>query len=298
MDPKELEKYIRKAGGDRTKLIDSLLKALETVVAASQQKLLQRFINDWVSSLEVDPATGKIKATLKNKRLLSTIDKVFANYVKSDGVAIAKTIVDGVKQIIDFNGKYYKGFMNKVDLIPINKVVVSFMESWLGINGKNPIINGYLLKTVNDPKVLGQLKDFALTAVVGQQGYQDTLQGARDFIDGNRASAGLLDKYVRNFVYDTFSQVDRASAGIYATKLGMDYAIYEGGLIKTSRKFCKEHNGNVYTRDEIMAFDPKEAIPANYNPETDLGGFGCRHHLNWIPYAVAVILRPDLAGNQ
>ncbi len=74
----------------------------------------------------------------------------------------------------------------------------------------------------------------------------------------------------------------------------MDYAIYEGGLIKTSRPFCKKHEGNVYTRDEIAAFDPKEAIPPNYNPFVDMGGYGCRHYYSWVPRAVAIMLRPDL----
>jgi hypothetical protein len=272
-----------------------LLAELQKEVLNIQGKLLTRFVTDWVDSLDVNEDTGVIKNTLRNKRLLANVDTIFAQYVKTDGVVIAKTMLDGVQQILDFNGKYFKNFATHAELVPIQSQVKTLMESWLGLKGNGALEgNGYLAKTISDPRILGDLKDFALKAVVGQQGYKDTLKGVKTFIDGNKDTAGLLEKYHRNFVYDTYSQVDRATSGVFADKIGLDYAIYEGGLIKTSRKFCKEHNGKVYTREEIAAFLPTEGIPPNYNPFQDLGGYGCRHHLNWISYAIAVVFRPDL----
>lgn len=299
MDTNKLKKFISKASGDRTKLIDALLSELQARVGVAQRALLERFVNDWVSKLDVDADTGRIKNTLRNKRLLSTVDTVFTAYVKTDGVMVAQAMVAGVKQILDFNGRYYKGLDSSIDIVPIRDNAMEFMKSWLGLKGNGALEgNGYLAKTVNDPKILGELKNMALRAVAGQQGYNDTLKNVRQFIDGNKSTTGLLERYARNMTYDMYSQVDRVAAATFADRLKMDYAIYEGGLIKTSRKFCKEHNGNVYTREEIMAFDPGEGIPPNYQPLTDLGGYGCRHHLNWIPYTVAVALRPDLKKSE
>ena len=295
MDVNSLKKLILKAAGDRTVLIDLLLAELQKKVLDVQGKLLNRFVTEWIDDLDVDEDTGIIKNTLRNKRLLANIDKIFAEYVKTDGIVIAKTMMDGISQILDFNGKYFKNFATHAELAPLAPQVKSLIESWLGLKGNGALEgNGYLAKTISDPRILGDLKNFALRSVVGQQGYKDTLQAVKGFIDGNKQTAGLLEKYHRNFVYDTYSQVDRATAGMFADKLGLNYAIYEGGLIKTSRKFCKEHNGNVYTREEIAAFDPPEAKPPNYNPFQDLGGFGCRHSLSWVSYAIAVYLRPDL----
>jgi len=113
--------------------------------------------------------------------------------------------------------------------------------------------------------------------------------------DDTQGNLGRLSKYYRNFTYDLYSQVDRTAGKVIADKIGMNkYAIYEGGLIKTSRKFCRERNGKVFTYDEIADFNPPEAKQPDYNPFVDLGGYGCRHHLNWIPYAIAISLRPDL----
>lgn len=296
MNPNELKKLIQKAAGDRTVLLDLLLDQLQKQVVTSQGKLLSRFVTDWVDQLDVDEETGVIKNTLRNKRLLANIDNVFIQYVKTDGIVIAKTMMDGISEILDFNGKYFKNFVGHAELQSIKPVVMELVKSWLGLKGNGALEgNGYLQKTISDPRVLGELKNFGLRAVAGQQGYKDTLQAVKGFIDGNKDSAGLLEKYHRNFVYDTYSQIDRATSGIFADKLGLDYAIYEGGLIKTSRKFCKERNGKVFTRAEIAQMKPKEAIPDNYNPFQDMGGYGCRHHWNWISRALAVMLRPDLA---
>ena len=294
MKPTELKKLIQKLAGERVKLIDALLLELQKEVSGVQDKLLKRFVEEWVNKLDVDE-NGRIKNTLRNKRLLNNVDTVFADYVKTDGVVIAKTMVDAIGQILDFNGKYYKNLDVKAQVMPLKQEAKDLIESWLGLKGKGWLEgNGYLAKTISDPKILGEIKNLALRSVTGQQGYQSTLKEIQDFIGGNKEKAGLLERYSRNFVYDTYSQVDRITSSTFADRLQLDYAIYEGGLIKTSRKFCREHNGNVYTRDEIMNFDPKEGIPPNYNPINDLGGYGCRHYLNWISYEAAIFFRPDL----
>ena len=294
----ELHKLLLKSAGDRTKLIDNLLAALEDVVGNAQEDLLQRVVTDWVNKLDTDD-TGKIKNTLNNKRLLATIDTVFSSYVKNDGVKIAKEIVDGVRKVVNFNGAYFKQMTTGIEVNKITPLVNKFIQSWLGLNGNGWLEgNGYLAKLINDPKVLQGLKDMAVRAITGQQGHDAFRSQLKDFIVGNRDKTGILERYYRNFVYDTYSQVDRATSKVYAQKLGLAHALYEGGLIKTSRKFCKEHNGNVYTTDEIAMFDPKVAIPDNYDPFTDMGGYGCRHHWNWLPETVANVLRPDLVAPE
>lgn len=294
MDEKELLKLIKKAAGNRAKLIDSLLIELEKTIGNVQGMLLKKFVAEWVDKLDTDEA-GKIKNTLNNKRQLSNIETVFIDFVRTDGIEIAKTLLGGIGQVTDFNGEYYKLFSKKAQLIPISNQVKTFMESWLGLKGNGWLQgNGYLHKLISDPRVLNDLRNLGMRAVTSQQGYNDLKSQLSEFIEGNKKQAGLLQKYSRNFAYDLYSQVDRATAQIYADKLAMTYAIYEGGLIKTSRKFCIAHEDKVFTRDEIAEFNPEGGIPPNYNPFVDMGGYGCRHHYSWIPKAVAVMLRPDL----
>jgi hypothetical protein len=203
-----------------------------------------------------------------------------------------------VGKVLDFNGKYYGLFTTKAELGELMQGTREQIGDWLGITKRGGLIeNGYLNRLLSDPTIRNTVRDSVFKSVVSQKGFFETKKDLRDYIGGNKQQAGALQKYYRNFVFDTFSQVDRTQAKIFADKLKFQHAIYEGGLIKTSRPFCRKRNGKVFTREEIAKFDPKEARPPNYNPFTDLGGYGCRHHLNWVPDAVAFALRPELRAS-
>jgi len=290
----DLSKQIQKLTGDRTKLVDAIISEMEKQVGSAQQELLRTIVEDFVEKLETDEA-GNIKNTLGNKRKLDLLDRVYNQYVQQSGVKIVETIVKGVSEVLNFNGKYYGIFTTKAQLGKIMADTRDQIGDWLGITKRGGLVeNGYLNRLLSDPTIRNTVRDSVFKSVVSQKGFFEVKKDLKNYIAGNPQKAGALQQYYRNFVYDTFSQVDRTQAKIFADKLGFEYAIYEGGLIKTSRKFCRDRNGKVFTKKEIADFDPPEAKPPNYNPFTDLGGYGCRHHLNWIPEAVAFALRPEL----
>ena len=204
-----------------------------------------------------------------------------------------------VEQVLNFNGKYFGLFTRKAELGNLMADTKAQIGDWLGITKRGALVeNGYLSRLVNDKTILNTIRDSVFKSVVSQKGFFEVKKDLRDFIGGNQEKAGALQKYYRNFVYDTFSQVDRTQNKIFADKLKLKYAIYEGGLIKTSRDFCRKRNGKVFTTEEIEKFNPTEAKPPNYNPFTDLGGYGCRHHLNYIPYSIGIVMRPDLKKEE
>lgn len=289
MDKKKAIKLMQK----RTEIVTRLSERLEVQVKENEAILLREVLDKFVDNL--DTKDGKIANTLRNKRLIASLDKIFQTFGREHGVAIASGIVSGVQEIFQFNKSYYSAFEDSAKLVPINAEVQTTLNTWLGVgDGGKLVENGYLSTLIQDATVKNQIRDFMVRAVVGGSGLMETRQALKQTIVGDKQNAGALQKYYRNFVYDTFSQVDRTAAKITADKLKLRFAIYEGGLIETSRKFCKDKNGKVFSREEIADFDPKEAKPPNYNPFTDLGGYGCRHHLNWIPDALAFILRPEL----
>lgn len=278
----------------RTTLVDGLLSVLERKVADAERELLKLAISEFMDRLELTP-DGKVRNTLYNKRLLSNIDNVFTKFGKTNGVDIAKTIASGVQSVSNFSGEYFSSFTTKAKLLEIKPGVTETIRAWLGLGSKGGVTaNGYLDTLIKNTTVKNTIKDFALRTVVGQQGWMEAKKQLSEILIGAGEKAGAMVKYYRNFVYDTYSQVDRATGQIYADKLGFEFFIYEGGLIKGSREFCRERNGKVFHKSEILDFDPKEARPPGYNPFTDLGGYGCRHHLNGIPASLALILRPDL----
>lgn len=291
-------KKITQLAGSRSKLIGDLLNRLENQVKASQRDLLETVLNDFLDGMETDEA-GNIKNTLANKRRFSMFDQVFSRFAKDKGLEVVKGLSEGVGRVVDFNQQYYSAFEKPAILAPIHANVKETVNSWLGLSDRGSVQpNGYLDTLIKDPSVKNKIRDIALRGVISQAGYNETKTNLKNHIIGSGDNTGALERYYRNFAYDLYSVADRTSAKVYADKLKFNYAIYEGGLIETSREFCEEHNGKVYSREEIADFDPKVAKPPGYDPFTDLGGYGCRHHLNWVPDAVAFSMRPDLKDKQ
>jgi hypothetical protein len=79
-------------------------------------------------------------------------------------------------------------------------------------------------------------------------------------------------------------------------KLGLRFAIYQGGLRDDSRQFCIERNGKCYSESEIQKWEKLDfqGKSENYNPFYDCGGANCIHRLDWISDELAKRLRPDL----
>lgn len=285
-DSRDVRKYMIR----RSDLVDGLISVLENKVEQSQRHLLDLTVSQFVDKLQLTE-DGRVRNTLHNKRLLANIDTIFDRFGKTAGVEIARLIAQGVQSVVNFNGEYYKMFTTQAQLLPITATVKEFVQSWLGLTERGAVrANGYLDTLIKDTTVKNQIKDFALRSVIGQKGWMESKNELGKIVSGR------MSQYYRNFVYDTYSQVDRATGEVYAEKLGLQFAVYEGGIIKTTRKFCRERNGKVFHRTEIEKFNPPVAKPPNYNPFTDLGGYGCRHHLNWIPDALAYIMRPDAKG--
>lgn len=277
----------------RDDVIAAILKNIAETVNSTQAKLLRSVIEQVVDKLETKD--GFILNNAFNKRVLLSLDYVFKQFSQTHGVQLIKTIIDSTQKILDFNTNYFAGFGTAKEMLPIHQTVKENISAWLGITQKNGIEpNGYLDTLFKDDNIKNQIRNQMAKSIITKGGFESTNKGIAEFIAGKPGQTGAFDRYYRNFVYDTFSQIDRATAQVYADKLGLDYAIYEGGLIETSRKFCIKRNGKVFTREEIELFDPTEARPPGYNPFTDLGGYGCRHHLNWVPKIVAFALRPDL----
>ena len=283
----------KKLSKDRDALIRRLLDRLDRKVGEVQSSLLSDLLDGVVDRLDVDE-NDRIKNTVNNRYIIDKIDAVFDGWTRKFGVGLAGTLVDGVTDLIVFNKKYFSEITTQAKLSPINKQVIESLHGWLGIDGNKVARNGYLDTLIRDPQVKNLIKDSVMKSVVSQNGWFETKKNLKDFLTDTPERTGKMKQYYRNFTYDLYSQADRTAGKITADKLGLKYAIYEGGLIETSRQFCIDHNGKVYTREEIEAFDPPEAKQPDYNPFIDLGGYGCRHHLNWIPESVAFALRPEL----
>lgn len=180
----------------------------------------------------------------------------------------------------------------------------------LSFNDVDKIVKQNLLQNISNfttaytttTDVAFRTRSFAVGLIQQGLSIADIKTGLSGFVLGDANKLGIVDNYnfVKLRINDTFAEYDRRTSGQYATQLQLNYFIYNGGEIKTTRDFCEQRNGNTYTREEGLewnALDWQGKKPG-HNVLNDAGGYNCRHYLDWISYELAKQLRPDIQKSK
>ena len=147
----------------------------------------------------------------------------------------------------------------------------------LGIKAGSTLRRGGFLSTLgNNSKSFASITGLATRAVTGQLPVCDLKKAINNFASGESIVRDMAEKAI-----DIFPAIDRDTGNEFRQALGLRYAIYQGGVIKTSRPFCLERNDKVFTIDEIASWANLEFTGKSnpYNPFVDCGGYNCRHRL-------------------
>jgi hypothetical protein len=289
-------------------LIDTYRLQMEVFAINMQTSLFNELLDKTLSNLQTE--NGIILNTPKNIRLLTQVDAVLNDMSKNKYPSLISTLQTGFTKLNAINDGYFIGMMGATAMTQkatdYAKVV---MRARIGITeGGEMIKDGWMASLIQDKTVLKGVKNIVFKAVVSQSKFSDTLNNLKDYIQGTPESGGSYEKYMKNSLYDVFQQHDAAYSQSIATTLELKYFLYEGGLVKDSRDFCREHNGHVYNIDDaetwptwvpadsihISDFKQKDeySIPSylgypDYNPLIDRGGYNCRHFLSYISDALA-----------
>lgn len=218
-------------------------------------------------------------------------NNVFVNaWKRLIGRGINSFLIEKFKYLEGLQAQYYSKFdTDFLDFDQIQKAV----ENGLKVN-LQAFANSY-----NDSLVVaGQVRAQVLALITQGLSAGEIADKLDGIMNGTNTALGIVENY--NFyqirVQDTFAEYDRRLSNEYASQLKLNYFIYQGGEIKTTRQFCEERNGNVYTREEGEAFNllDWEGKKVGHRFFIDCGGYNCRHYLDWISYELAVQLRPDI----
>ena len=223
MNKKELKTFTDK----RSKLIASLMLSMQNQIAENQRKVYERILDKFIDKLEKDE-DGNIKNNEHNRRLLNEIDEVFKEYNKKEDRQTIELLLQSVMSIMSFNQGYFQALDGNARTLKLMPKVKEFMKGWLGIKGDVVEPNGYLDKLVSNDQAKIALKNSAMKIVIGQEGFEDAKKQIKTLIDGNQNTMGALEKHHRNFAFDLYSQIDRATAQTISNDLGFEFAIYEG----------------------------------------------------------------------
>ena len=289
MDNLNLNNEVEKS----TNLLKRLHEEFDAKVRQDQKELLDLVLQNFMEKLDKDE-NGNVLNNDRNRRMLQSIETTFADFNRANSVELVKTILSGVYSLLDYNSNYFSMMSGNVSVTKLTSDTKQLVNEWLGIKDGKVAKNGYLDTLINDTTAKKLVQNFANKTVIAQTGYNGAKSELQKIISGNKDTLGALEKYHRNFTYDLYSQVDSAVANEMRQSLDLQFAIYDGDIIDTSRKFCRENIKKVFHISEINAIEITEARPPNYNPIQDRGGYGCRHRWFWISDSLAKRLRPDV----
>lgn len=142
-----------------------------------------------------------------------------------------------------------------------------------------------------DPSIINQLQRLSFQGfqdigteyldIVAKEVYQNTLTG-RAFAESVRtvkeAVGGRLAKNANQLVHDSLMQFDASVNTAIGMEAGATKWKYVGRIIATTRPFCREHEGQVFTNDEIEStWSGSWAGKASGDPFIVRGGYNCGH---------------------
>jgi hypothetical protein len=277
--------YQSKHSKERQKLIASYEDQKSKRIKTIQRAFRVAVTSYLISSLDTDG--GNIKDTIKNYTILAGLSGLQREFEAVTVLPFLRWVARSANKLLSANNRYFTDAPDTV-----KDKVKRAIQARLGIQNGDNIRKGGFLSTVGDTtKVFNDIKALATRTVSDRSDTKELTQAIKIYDEGAQLVQDFENKSI-----DLFPVVDRDAGERFRNELGLRHAIYQGGIIKTSRPFCIERNNKVFTVEEIASWALLDFQGKSnpYNPFKDCGGYNCRHQLDWISDELAYKLRPDL----
>lgn len=164
----------------------------------------------------------------------------------------------------------------------------------------------FLDTLAQDTAVQRKIKAKVLSAILSNANVLELREDLQEFIigipEGSNRKLGVIENnhFVQTKANEEFAIYDRAVNDTFADRMNLNYCVYQGGRINTTRDFCEERNAGVFTREEVLSWQNLDwqGKKQNHNILLDCGGYNCRHFYDWISYELARQLRPSIPKSQ
>ena len=160
---------------------------------------------------------------------------------------------------------------------------------------------------VPDQFLMTPIRNALLEGISTGSGYTSLLENVQSIMIGTDTTEGNLLRYSRQIVSDSLAVTDREFTNIVANDLGLEWYLYAGGEIDTTRCFCDARNGLYWHREEVKAWGRGEQLGAcatgtgwagmfkGTNESTIFvycGGSNCQHSL--LPVSEFIVPAADM----
>jgi hypothetical protein len=296
----------KKAAKKADELLNSRQKRRFSQLNAIEKLLVRKLLDEMADQLTEDG--GRITSKKGFVALANAVDRVFdAVEEQRMGDFVSDTAKD-MRDMLEFNARYYKALQAAPEdrYKAIKDAVDAQMRKRLGIDQEGGVVRkGYLDQLFRTEPARDEVKKMVAKAVSAGIPMRKLRRQIQVKVAGTDEAAGVLERHIGTVVLDAYQQADAITNREFAKRLDLRYFIYSGGLIETSREFCRKRNNRVYTTDEAQEWESDPTLPrtkaekdsgvvTDYDPLVDRGRWNCRHRILYISEEEARMRRPDL----
>jgi len=257
---------------------DAFIEKLSPIQRAIFEKLLDKLTG-------LKTVDGFIDRTLGNQKIVDEVREfVHKELLKTDYSKSVKDFADEFTKQSALTSQFYTaefgaGFSTALADASVKQIKKSVVQALI----TDSVQSGFLTP----------LESTLSVAVNSGSSFVETIKAIRELVEGNDKVDGRIVAYSKQLAHDSFANSDRAYNSAIADELGIEWFLWAGGEIATSRCFCIERHGKYYHYKEIEAWGRGEDIGdcnigggewAGRNRSTDEktiftygGGYGCLH---------------------
>ena len=301
-----MKKGSKTAAKKTDELLDARQKRRFQQLNAMERLLVRKLLDELRDQLE--ESNGRITSRKGYVSLSAAVDRVF-DAVEHKGIpGMVDSTTKDIRDLMEFNARYYKA----QNLAPgerfkaIQESVDAAMRKRLGIDTDGVATkDGFLSQLFRTEPARDEVKKMVSKAVSAGIPMRKLKAQLQVKVAGTKETAGVLERHIGTFVMDTYQAADAITNQEFAKRLDLRYFIYSGGLIETSREFCRKRNNKVFSTDEAAEWESDPTLPrtkaerdsgvvTDYVPLQDRGRWNCRHRILYITEEEAMLRRPDL----
>ena len=279
---------LRKIARQRSSILRSSEKGLLARANSMERKLNAYLLGTFFPSLDI--SKGKVRNTTFNLKKIN----------KATGL---KKFIKNVVNVAMFG--YYDKQFNSIE--GATRVYFSPFEPRAAAERRildrgEIIVDGFVDNLFDNNDIVKGLQQTIKNGITTEQSTTELKQMLTEQVKGKQEKLGIVSSYHSKNGRDQFQAYSRSLDEEFSKTLNLNYAIYAGGEILTTRQFCDDRNGLVFNRETILEWNTTPATwqgrKPNNNILIDLGGYNCRHDLDWISYALARRLNPNIEKSK
>lgn len=280
----------------RLKFIDDKHDQLTDEVKSLQQVLWDK-TEAIIAKLKTDE--GKITGNASNYSLLGQFNAISRQIKDGPKKKLIKGIVNNLLTQENFIQRYFNEFLGlerkTVESRAHEKLLIR-----IGYDGHGFVNTGILDDLWRDETEIRAIKAQIIKGIAGGTSWSDFQTQMKTLVIGTEDRLGLTEAQFQTITRDLYAQNDRAIVKNYADEYGLGYFIFQGGLMTSTRPFCRARNNRIFTRKEIQSWSDLtfEGKPKVYDPFLDVGGHNCRHVLDPISDELAAELRAQVPAGR